>query len=113
MLFYYAILFLLPAATLSGLVIVVKWRQVKWGLLDLLAIVLPGLLWMFLVSWKSAGRSLSNFIELPLLAVIIFVGALIRASFWEARSRRPSLLFLLFAIAVTTLLYLLFPGLPE
>ena len=113
MLIYYGVLFLLPAVTLSGLVVVVKWRQVKWGLFDLLAIVLPGLLWMFLVAWGPAGRSLSNFVELPLLAVLTFIGVLMRASFWEARYQRPSLLLLLYAIIVTTLLYLLFPGLPE
>lgn len=61
----------------------------------------------------DGDRSLSNLIELPVLVLIISVGALLRQLAPRSRAGLASLGLLGYGIGATILMYLCFPILPQ
>lgn len=104
-------LFLIPMTLLCAPVLLARWKSTGITLVDILAVLAPGWLWLLLVTLDSRDKSLSNYVELPLLAAVIFVGVLLRCSIPKLARRSPFLL--IYGIAATGAVYLFFPGLPE
>lgn len=108
------LMFILPAALLCVPVMLSRWKQAGLGTLDILAVLIPGWIWLILVTFDSRDKSLSNYIELPVLAAAVFLGVLLRCFKPECVQRYPgSLLLLAYAVVITCAAYFFFPGLPE
>jgi len=115
MLDWYLALHLLPLLVVLTPVVLLTFRKWHWRFVDLLGAVLPGLIWLYLIEVEgSRGRSLSNFVELPLLAVMV---AALSFSKPHAERRIPApyakYAFLLLTTSAAVVLYLLFPPLDE
>jgi hypothetical protein len=65
-------------AVLSVPVVLLGRRRVHWGLLDLLAFLLPFAVWVALMNASSAGKSLANLGEPIYFGLAIPVAALVR-----------------------------------
>jgi hypothetical protein len=65
-------------AVLSAPVILLGRRRVHWGLLDLLAFLLPFAVWITLMNASSVGKSLANLGEPIYFSLMIPVAALVR-----------------------------------
>jgi hypothetical protein len=112
--FWLLVLYVLPVAVIAIPLMVFTRRRVSWWLLDVIAIALPGPLWLLLNFQDSSGRSLSNIIELPILALLASLGVGVRALLGTRLPRLGSSLLLFLALVGTTLcFYYLFPTLPE
>ena len=101
-------------AVLSSPVLYLGRRRVHWGLLDLLAFVLPFAVWEALMVISSVGKSLANLIEPLVFSLAIPIAALLRVLV-GARDRERAwsigLVFLLCLVAVSV--YWWTPALPE
>jgi hypothetical protein len=101
-------------AALSAPVIVLGRRRVHWGLLDLLAFLLPFAVWLSLMNASSIGKSLANLAEPIYLSLMIPVAALARVivgSNVEERACSIGLVGLLSLVAAGV--YWWMPPLPE
>ncbi len=110
--FIYLPAFLLPLLLLAGPVVAWNMKRARWLWLDLVALVLPGLLWLLLIDLDRRGRSLHNLIELPLLAASLALLALIRSRLTPRVPRfAAAILLLASGIAVALALVSWFPPL--
>ena len=84
--------FLGPLLVLASPVVIATWKGWKWTVIDPLALAVPGALWLYLIAvYGGAGRSLSNLVELPFLAILTAVLAWLKGplqrrlpqSFWR------------------------------
>lgn len=115
MLDWYLPLHLLPLVLMLLPMVLLTFKKWHWRPVDLLAVFLPGLTWFYLVGLVSSrSKSLSNFIELPLLAVIVAALA-----FTKPRIERSvpapfaKYVYLILTLAATIAVYFCFPGLDE
>ena len=90
-------------------------RPRQWRAIDWICALPPGLLWILLTGWgDDRGRSFSNVLELPLLALAVAtIGALLTRMGSRWRPRVASLAFLALGLACTLAFYYFFPALPE
>ena len=115
MLQIYLIGFLGPVLVLTLPVMIATWTSWKWTLFDPLLLALPGALWLYLISiYGGRGRTLSNLIELPLLALLTVLVAWLKGPL----QRRLPLAFERYLLPVAALLlpvvwYVFFPALRE
>jgi hypothetical protein len=101
-------------AVLSAPVIVLGRRRVHWGLLDLLAFLLPFAVWLSLMNASSAGKSLANLGEPIYFGLAIPAAALVRVivgAHVEERACSVGLVGLLSLVAAGV--YWWTPALPE
>ena len=90
-------------------------RPHRWWLLDWIAVTLPGVSWIYLLwNYDDRGRTYSNLVELPLLALAIALLGVLR-SLLDRRTGRlaASLAYLAGGLVVCLGIYFFFPGLPE
>jgi hypothetical protein len=111
----YLLAFLAPVLVLALPVMVATWGRWQWGVLDLLVLPSPGAFWIFLISvYGGGGRSLSNVVELPLLALATAALAWLKG---PLQSHLPPALRRSFlggaAMLVSIAFYLVFPRLEE
>ena len=112
--FFWSLWYLVPLSMASSVVVLWVGRKTSWFVLDLIWPLLPGLLWFALVDEEPRGRSLSNFIELPVLGVVIALTFAVRVALGRGMSRAPaSAAMFPLSLALTWCFYRLFPGLPE
>lgn len=103
----------LPVSLLSVLVVFASWERAGWLVLDLVVIPLPGPVWYLLVEADHRGRSLSNLVEVAILAAVTILLVVVRASAPRSIARiwrSVGLVGLL--VALTFGMYLFFPSLP-
>lgn len=106
--------FFLPVLVLTLPVVFVTWKRGNWWILDFFAICLPGPLWVLLVDEWGRGKSLSNLVELPVLAVLVAAAALGRGLAGRRYSRLgASVLFLVSTLLLTLVGVFFVPGFPE
>jgi hypothetical protein len=101
-------------AVLSAPVILLGLRRVHWGLLDLLAFLLPFAVWVSLMNASSVGKSLANLGEPIYFSLMIPVAALARVivgAHVEERACSIGLAGLLSLVAAAV--YWWTPSLPE
>lgn len=111
----YLLLYLGPVLLLSLPVVAATWKRWNWSFLDLVALFLPGAVWLALVATQGGrGRSLSNLAELLVLAVLVAIMAWLKD---PIQRRLPSgiarYLLVLSTSGLAVAVYYCFPGLPE
>jgi hypothetical protein len=107
-------LHLAVAGVLSAPVIHFGRHRVHWGICDLLALVLPFLLWAHLMLLSGAGKTLANLAEYVVIAIAIAVALLVRVVIGHHKHEKlwaGCLLLGLCGVAMAT--YFLMPPLPE
>lgn len=106
--------FLIPVVVLSTPVIIGTWRRTDWWILDFFAILLPGPVWVLLAEQGGVDKTLSNLVELPILAVLVSAASLARGLTGNRWPRLPaSSTFLAFALLLTLALYSFLPPFTE
>ena len=115
MAYWYLILHLVPLVVLLTLIVFLTVRRWRWRVVDLIAVLLPGWTWLYLVAFAdSQGKSLANFVELPLLAIIVAALAFAKP---QAERTIPApfakYAYLLLTTAAAVALFFLFPDLDE
>ena len=101
-------------AVLSAPVVYFGRRRVHWGLLDLLAFLLPFAVWEALMVISGIGKSLANLIEPFLFSLAIPLAAFVRVLVGSRDRERAwsiGLVFLLCLVAASV--YWWTPALPE
>ena len=104
----------LIGAVLSAPIVLLGHKRVHWGLLDLLAFLLPFAAWGALMNFSSQGKSLANLAEPFFFGLAIPVAALVRVILGphaQERAYAISLIGLLTLVAVSV--YCWTPALPE
>jgi hypothetical protein len=73
----------LVAVMPTALVVFLARRRVHWNPWELLAFILPFLVWTLLMfsDWSAGRKSFSNLIEPAFLGIAIIIAAIVRASF--------------------------------
>lgn len=111
----YLVLYFAPLVLLGVPIVIATWRRWRWSVVELLALPLPGAVWLTLVATQGGrGRSLSNLVELPLLAVVVAALACLKGPIQRQlhpRLRRYALVLLGSGLAVV--MYYVFPDLAE
>jgi hypothetical protein len=89
-------------------------KRVHWGLLDLLAFLLPFAVWVALMNISDQGKTLANLIEPLIFGLAIPVAALIRVIVGPHAEERASSISLVAALCLVAAgVYKFTPALPE
>jgi hypothetical protein len=104
----------LIGAVLSAPIVFLGRKRVHWGLLDLLAFLLPFAVWGALMKVSGQGKSLSNLAEPFFFGFAIPVAALVRVIVAaHVEERRCSISLVVVLILVAAGVYWWTPALPE
>lgn len=111
----YLMLYLGPVLLLSLPVVIATWTRWQWSVFDLVALPLPGAVWLALIVTRGGrGRSLSNLAELLVLAFLVAAIAWLKGPI--QRRLRPGIrryAMVLLSLGLAVAVYFLFPDLPE
>ena len=101
-------------AVLSAPIVLLGHKRVHWGLLDLLAFLLPFAVWGALMNVSGQGKSLANLAEPFFFALAIPVAALVRVILGpHAQERACTISLVCLMILVAASVYWWTPALPE
>jgi hypothetical protein len=104
---------ILPLVVSSPLLYLGRHRA-KWQAYDLLALVLPFLVWLFCMAAFGANKSLSNLGECFLISIAIPFAAATRIALGYRQRQWIYSAFIIFALClVAVAIYFLIPSLPE
>ena len=87
----------------------------RWWTLDWIAVALPGIAWILLIwSFDDRGRSFSNWIELPLVALAVALIGVARSHLERPMGRlAASSVYLCLGLLATLAFWYFFPALPD
>ena len=104
----------LIGAVLSAPIVLLGHKRVNWGLLDLLAFLLPFAVWGALMNLSGQGKSLANLAEPFFFGLAIPVAALVRVILGpHAQERACTISLIGLLILVAASVYWWTPALPE
>jgi hypothetical protein len=113
-LIYYSFLYAGPVVALASIPVVVTWRRGNWGVLDLVAILLPGIVWMLLLDEGVRPKSFSNLMELPALAAVVLALVVTRGAMGNRMPRLAASMGLLIAgLVASVAMFFLVPQIPD
>lgn len=71
--------FWLPVLALTGPIVIGSWHRAGWSVLDLLVVPLPGIAWYWLHAGDGRAGSVSQVVEIPVLAGLTVAALVLRA----------------------------------
>jgi hypothetical protein len=102
------------AAVLSSPVLYFGRHRAKWQAYELLALVLPFLVWAVCITAYSQGKSIANLGECFLISIAIPIAALLRVAMGHRKKQWANSAAIILGLCIVAIsIYLFTPSLPE